>query len=154
MLTLQQISDRIEIDELLARYSHAVDSRNWPLYRTLFTADARIDYTEMGGDVGGVDEITEYLSNAMPMFTGFQHMVSNIIIEFDGSDRATVRSILYNPMILGGGTPEEHIFVCGLWYRDVVVRTTDGWKFQSRYEERSYTYSVTPGMGFAPPPVS
>lgn len=153
MLSLQQLSDRIEIEELLAKYSHAVDSRDWPAYRSLFTPDANIDYSEMGGAAGGVDEITQYLTDAMEMFTGYQHMVSNIIVDFTDDDHANVRSILYNPMILGGGTPEEHIFVCGLWYRDQVVRTDSGWKFASRYEERSYTYSVTAGMGFEPPPV-
>jgi hypothetical protein len=29
MLSLQEISDRLEIQDLLARYSHAVDQRDW-----------------------------------------------------------------------------------------------------------------------------
>ena len=37
MLTLQEISDRIEIQELLVRYSHAVDTRNWEMYENVFT---------------------------------------------------------------------------------------------------------------------
>ena len=40
MLTLREMSDRMEIQDLLVRYAHAVDTRDWPLFRELFTADA------------------------------------------------------------------------------------------------------------------
>ncbi len=53
MLSLQEISDRLEIQELLVRYSHAVDTRDWEAFEHVFTEDAVIDYTEMGGPRGG-----------------------------------------------------------------------------------------------------
>lgn len=36
-LTHEQISDRIEIEEVLTRYCYALDDREWDLYRSLFT---------------------------------------------------------------------------------------------------------------------
>ena len=44
-LSLQQISDRIEIHDLLVRYSHAIDTRNFDALDQVFTPDAFIDYS-------------------------------------------------------------------------------------------------------------
>src|ERR1700751_881744 len=43
-MDLQRISDELEIATLLTRYARAVDSRDWDLYRSVFTDDAHIDY--------------------------------------------------------------------------------------------------------------
>ena len=49
VLSLEEISDRFEIQDLLVAYCHAIDTRNWDALDDVFTADAVIDYTEMGG---------------------------------------------------------------------------------------------------------
>ena len=43
-LSLQEISDRLEIDDLLTRYATGVDRKDWDLWETCFTSDAFIDY--------------------------------------------------------------------------------------------------------------
>jgi hypothetical protein len=52
MLTIEEMSDRLEIMDLLASYSHAIDQRDWDALDDVFTPDALIDYTEMGGSRG------------------------------------------------------------------------------------------------------
>ncbi|WP_207917165.1 nuclear transport factor 2 family protein [Rhizobium sullae] len=47
--SLQEISDRLEIEELLVRYCYAVDDRDWKAYRNVFTLDAVLDDTATGG---------------------------------------------------------------------------------------------------------
>lgn len=141
MLSLQEISDRLEIQELLIRYSHTVDTRDWDSWEQVFTEDAVIDYTEMGGPRGGVKETRAFLESAMPMFSNYQHMVGNTVLEFDG-DTARARTICYNPMVLDRGEGGTHVFFCGLWYRDVLVRTPAGWRIRDRYEERSYIHNM------------
>ena len=42
------MSDDAEIGRLLYRYARAVDSKDWDLYRSVFTADAHIDYSSAG----------------------------------------------------------------------------------------------------------
>jgi len=143
MLSLQEISDRLEIQELLVRYSHAVDSRDWDAFEGVFTDDAVIDYTEMGGPRGGVKETRAFLESAMPMFSSFQHMVGNTVLEFDG-DTARSRTICHNPMVLDRGEGQTHVFFCGLWYRDELVRTPEGWRIKDRYEERAYFHNLPP----------
>jgi 3-phenylpropionate/cinnamic acid dioxygenase small subunit len=140
MMSQQEISDRLEITELLVRYSHAVDTQDWEAFTQVFTPDAVIDYTEMGGPRGSVPETVEFLRTAMSTFASYQHMVSNTVLELDG-DTATARTICFNPMVLDRGDAGTHVFFCGLWYRDALVRTSDGWRIRERYEERSYIYN-------------
>src|SRR5205807_3155286 len=93
----KEIHDRIEIDDLLTRYATAVDTRDWDLYQSVFTADAVIDYTSSGGIRGELAEVTEWLSDTLSGFSMSQHMVTNRDIRVAG-DAATSRSYFYNPM--------------------------------------------------------
>ena len=142
MLDLQEISDRIEIQDLLARYTHAIDQRDWDALDRVFTPDAYIDYSAMGGAAGGLMEIKEFLAGAMPMFEIFQHLVGSSVVDLDG-DTATARTICHNPMVLRGGD-DPHLLVCGLWYRDKLVRTPAGWRISERVEERAYMKEEPP----------
>ena len=45
-------SDELEITALLYRYARAVDTKDWELYRSVFTDDAHIDYSSAGADRG------------------------------------------------------------------------------------------------------
>jgi hypothetical protein len=140
-LSLQQISDRIEIQDLLVRYSHAIDTRDFDLLDEVFTPDAFIDYTSMGGAKGSLPEIKHFLRKAMKQFSGFQHMIGNSMIDLRG-DVATGRTICHNPMVLTRPDGETHVFTCGLWYLDELVRTPDGWRIRKRVEEKCYFHNV------------
>lgn len=142
MLDIQEISDRLEIQDLLARYTLAIDSRDWDALDEVFTADAHIDYTAMGGAAGGLGEIKRFLAEAMPIFESFQHLVGSSVVDIDG-DEARARTICHNPMVLKGGD-DPHLLVCGLWYRDRLVRTADGWRIAERVEESSYMKNLRP----------
>ena len=41
----QVVSDELAIAALLNRYARAVDTKDWDLYRSVFTDDAHIDYS-------------------------------------------------------------------------------------------------------------
>ena len=141
MLPLQEISDRMEIADLLARYSAAIDGRRWNDLDRLFTADAVIDYSEMGGIRGSLAEQKEFLASVMPGFAGFQHLTATSTFDIDG-DVANVRTICFNPMVV---TDEQQVLFCGLWYRDVLVRTPDGWRIRERHEDRGWSLDVRRG---------
>lgn len=148
MLPLQEISDRLEIQHLLARYSHAIDRRDWDGLDPLFTEDAVIDYTQMGGIRGPLAEQKDFLRRTMHAFAGFQHLTATSLVELDG-DTATARTICFNPMVVD----EQHVFFCGLWYVDALVRTAEGWRIAERREERSWFHNLArpPSAGATPP---
>ncbi len=143
MLTLREMSDRMEIQDLLVRYAHAVDTRDWPLFRGLFTEDAVVDYTAFGGPRGPVEAVIAFLDQVLPLFTATQHLVANCAITLDG-DLATARTMCHNPMALpptgAGGQPR--LLVCGLWYRDTLRRTPDGWRLAERAEDKAYQIAL------------
>jgi ketosteroid isomerase-like protein len=145
-MSIEEISDRLEIQDLLATYSHAIDSRDWDALDDVFTEDATIDYTEMGGSRGNVEETKAFLREAMKLFSGFQHLVATTKLTLNG-DTAHARTICYNPMVLDKGDGDTHVFICGLWYKDDFVRTPKGWRISDRYEERSYFHNVPEGFG-------
>jgi hypothetical protein len=144
-LSLPEISDRLEIQDLLVDYSHAIDHSEWDALDDVFTPDAVIDYTEMGGPRGNREETKAFLSSVMPMFSSYQHMVATSKVTIDG-DIAHGRTICYNPMVLPEEDGGTHVFFCGLWYRDTFVRTPAGWRIKERYEERSYFHNRPPGL--------
>ena len=43
----REYTDRLDIRELLDRYSHAVDFIDGPLLETVFAADATVDYSDL-----------------------------------------------------------------------------------------------------------
>ena len=129
----QALADRIAVEDLLTRYATAVDRRDWEQYRSIFTADAEIDYTSAGGIAGTVDEIVEFLSTSLEMFEMTQHLVSNIDLEVNG-DSATVTAMFNNPMRLPGGDT----WFTGGWYHHDLVRTPDGWRSRRLREESAW----------------
>mgnify|MGYP003124368767 CR=1 FL=1 len=128
-MSLQEISDRMEIQDLLVAYSYAIDTRDWDALDEVFTPDAHIDYTAFGGSAGNLAETKAFLAEAMPMFSSFQHMVSTSKIDIDG-DTAHVKTICHNPMVMKLGDDKVQVFYCGLWYVDEMVRT--GWEARRR----------------------
>lgn len=139
MLSLQEISDRLEIEDLMVRYSHAVDTHQWELLDELFTVDAHIDYTAMGGPAGDVESTKKFLATVMPNFSAFQHMISNSSIRVDG-DHATARTMCHNPMLVTSSDGSRRLMLCGLWYHDTFKRVDGEWRIQQRVEEKSYMF--------------
>ena len=136
-LSLEEISDRIRINDLLTRYTVAIDSKDWELLDTVFTPDATVDYTTSGGIRGLYPEVRTWLAKALSAFSMTQHMISNSVVQIAG-DRATARTMVFNPM--GSDTPEGklHLFYVGAYYNDELVRTPDGWRIAVRIEEQAY----------------
>ncbi|MGH9031122.1 MAG: nuclear transport factor 2 family protein [Acidimicrobiia bacterium] len=130
----QEVADRIAIDDLLTRYTIAVDDGDWNLYRTVFTPDAFIDYTSAGGIKGGVDEIAAWLAKALAPFPVRQHLIANKLVSIDG-DTATVRAYFYNPMSITLPDGTSRSTPGGGYYNHRLVRTADGWRSQELIEE-------------------
>ena len=144
----EPFADRIEIDDLLTRYATAVDTRDWDLYQSVFTADAVIDYTSSGGIRGGLAEVTKWLTESLAMFSMSQHLVTNRDIRVT-DDTATSHSYLYNAM---GRTTRDGtlalMFVGGS-YRDKLRRTPDGWRITERIQDTAW-FSSSPGAAGPP----
>jgi 3-phenylpropionate/cinnamic acid dioxygenase small subunit len=136
-LSLEEISDRIEIDDLLIRYTVAIDTKDWELLDTVYTPDAKIDYTTSGGIKSEYPEVRAWLAKALAPFTMTQHLISNSVVQIDG-DTATARTMVFNPMGTDDGKGGLELFYVGAWYDDKLVRTEDGWRIAERFEEKAF----------------
>jgi 3-phenylpropionate/cinnamic acid dioxygenase small subunit len=136
-LSLREISDRIQIQDLLVRYTVAIDTKDWSLLDSCFTPDAHVDYTATGGTKGAYPEVREWLEKALAPFPMTVHYISNSTVELKG-DEASSRTYVINPM----GFPKEdgslHIFTVGGYYVDKLVRTDEGWRIAERVEESAF----------------
>jgi hypothetical protein len=133
-LSPQDVADRLAIDDLLTRYTMAVDSGDWDQLDTVFTPDALIDYTSAGGIRGTRDEIKAWLAQALAPFPVRQHLIANKRVELDG-DAATVRAYFYNPMMIGRPDGTSVATPGGGYYNHRLVRTEDGWRSVELIEE-------------------
>ncbi len=124
------VADRIEIADLLTRYARAVDTRDWTLYRQVFTPSAHIDYRSAGGIAGDVETVAAWLEQTLAGFDMTQHLISNLEVHVDG-DEARVRAMFFNPMRTSDGTR----FTCGGWYDHDLVRTDAGWRSRRLVED-------------------
>ncbi|MDR7291068.1 3-phenylpropionate/cinnamic acid dioxygenase small subunit [Mycolicibacterium senegalense] len=123
------------------RYARAVDSKDWELYRSVFTEDARIDYSSAGAVVGTRDDVVEWFAANFGVIPWSMHYITNIEILESDAETATVRAMFYNPMQLPG-MPE--MSACGGYYHHELVRTADGWRSRSLREENVW-FSNPPG---------
>lgn len=139
-MDLQEMSDRLEIQDLLARYSNAIDTMQWDLLDELFTADADIDYRSMGGIRGTLAEQKAFLESSLPTFfaRGFQHLSATTLFDIDG-DTARIRTICFNPMVF---EDTKHVMFCGMWYQDTLLRVDGRWRIQTRVQDRGWTLDV------------
>jgi 3-phenylpropionate/cinnamic acid dioxygenase small subunit len=126
--------DRLAIQDLVVKYAWAIDEKDWDALDTVFLPDAWLDYSSNpGGASGHYPEIRAWLEKSLAPFPVTQHLVTNIDVSVDG-DRATSRTMVYNPM--GAATREGplHYFFLGGRYDDELVRTDAGWRIAKRVE--------------------
>jgi hypothetical protein len=133
--SVQRLLDKDEIVDLVHRYSYLVDHKVHDEIPELFTEDCVVDYgpgvappirgrTALRAMFGSLAAPTE----ARPGFVATSHHNANVLVTFEGDDRAVVNTSLYAwHLTPHGGTPR--IWGC---YHDVAVRTEDGWRLAER----------------------
>ncbi len=139
-MTLQEISDRFEIMDLLTDYCSAIDTKDIDALDHIFTDDACIDYTRAGGPKTDLKTIKKFLKENLGDLPR-QHIISNIKVHING-DIADVRSLCYNPLELPSENGNLEIAIWGLWYNDELIRTSNGWRIKEKVTEPCYNWKL------------
>ena len=122
--------DYIEIEMLYGWNNIALDSvaENGEMFARTFTPDGSLQID--GRTVAGRQGLAEYAAGGQP---GLRRWLSNLYIE---STEEGAVGWAYVLMIDGfpatGGTRSSATLQSGGLYRDVLVKTADGWRFKSR----------------------
>lgn len=138
MPDLRELSDRMEIADLITSYTRAVDTGEWDRLDAVFTADAWIDYTASGGIRGGFPQVKAWLAEVLPRFVRRQHLIGQLEVVL-GGDAATVTAYFANPMVSVGEDGAERLFACGGLYHHRLVRTGAGWRSRRLVQEIVWT---------------
>jgi 3-phenylpropionate/cinnamic acid dioxygenase small subunit len=135
-MTDQEAKDRLEIQELLARYSWALTDKDWDAWQGVFAPGATVDYGTAGGPVGSPADAAAGLSAMMAAFDVALSQSSNFVLSFETDDLATGRS-MYRMLMRIPGDPPTYMEAQGS-YDDRFIRTSAGWRIQSRFENLVY----------------
>jgi len=143
-MSTREISDRIRINDLLVRYTRAIDTKDWNLLDSCFIPDADVDYTASGGVAGKYPEVRAWLAKALAPFPVTAHYITNSMVDLRG-DRASARTLVLNPMFFANPDGSLHDFTVGATYVDELVWTDAGWRIARRVEEAGYMQGTLPG---------
>lgn len=137
MLTAEDV---IAIHQLMSHYGHVADAGDRGLLRSVFTEDAVFDARPVeAGLHEGVDAIGDWFALGKPPHPPSHHTTNVYVYEEDGAVRARSKWLTINAK---AGRPRSGD------YDDVLVRTADGWRIQTRLATGRY---LEPGH-FVPPP--
>ena len=142
-MDLQEISDRLEIADVVTRYARGIDTGEWDRLDEVFTPDAAIDYTESGGIAGSYPEIKPWLAEMLPaFFPRRMHLIGQVDVEFGAPSEpggvpgaATVIAYFDNPMPMHDGSGGEKIVEVGGMYLHEMTRTPEGWRSRRLHEK-------------------
>ena len=125
---VRRLVDKDEIVDLVHRYSYYVDHNYYDDIASLFTEDCVVDYGPgVGPPIHGRRAFRAMFGTGRG-FVVTSHHNANVLISFEGDDRASVRTSLYAWHETSQGT---NPVMWGAYY-DVVVRTPEGWRFAQR----------------------
>lgn len=130
------LADKLEITELVVRYSTALDTRDWKLLETCFIADPVFD-ADGFPPINDFQTIRDSAAGALAGLDSSQHYVTNIAVALAG-DKASVVSYLQAQHVRAGAEGGPNFLVAGI-YTDDVVRTPDGWRFSHRRLKVTWT---------------
>ncbi|GHC40025.1 nuclear transport factor 2 family protein [Streptomyces cinnamoneus] len=141
--TVQTLTDRAEITDLMDRYLRSLDDgvfdEEWA--RTFHTEDVTADMPI--GTVHGRDALLDHVSRGMAMFDRTVHLSTNAVIEIDG-DRATVRSAQLSTHVLADGS--ESVFISAGHADNELLRTANGWRISASALRVVWTQGTPPRL--------
>jgi len=121
--------DRTEILETIYCYATGVDTKDWPLYRSIFTDEIEVDFSSWDGRPARRIKADEWLAGVQALFPGFdatQHAMTNPRVTIEG-DRASCVMYVQAAHFLRNDEGDAE-FTLGGYYTDRLVRTAAGWK--------------------------
>ncbi|MFT5033804.1 MAG: hypothetical protein ACI9OO_001740 [Bacteroidia bacterium] len=118
-------ADKLDIHELIARYTHALDYHNIPLMRDIWTDDCRFQADEPEVNISGIEDLSEFFRQTVAAVPNVRHVISNLYVDGRGSEaicNAYIQIIDFDTKTL----------IAAGRYRDELVRSASGWRIRNR----------------------
>ena len=148
---LRRLEDRIEINDLIARYGLVMDNRDMAGMPGLFTHDVVISSTDGGMSAAGREAAVEMYRRRIKGLGPSNHFTHDRIVTFDEGSADVARGIVlsHSEMNLRGAA-----MLAAIRYTDVYRREESCWRFAARalsflYFLRADEFAEAMGPGVA-----
>jgi len=118
--------DRLEIQDFMGRFAHAIDVSGPQAMHDIFTEEARFVAEPFQVDITGIDLIIKWMEESAPGFPpGLNHVLTNFVIEKgEGDNEARLHCI---SQAIQDHEGEVKLFAIGR-YQEKLVKTQAGWR--------------------------
>jgi len=123
------MTDVHDVTRRVYEYAYGIDTRDWVLYRSIFTDDIDMNFHSYNGNPGNRMQADDWVTGCRRLFDNLdatQHTMTNPLVEVTG-DTARCRMYMQAEHFLQNrfGNPD---FALGGYYDDQLIRTSGGWK--------------------------
>lgn len=128
--TIQRLSDRLDINELMARYCRHADLLDAEGMAACFTDDCVVAYVpaSIAPPARSKKELLGFLHAYFPNSVSSTHYITNVELLFDTSDRVTAHTYMYSWQRFKGYPAAADCHRYGR-YEFQIVRAAQGWQF-------------------------
>ncbi|GAA0432583.1 nuclear transport factor 2 family protein [Leifsonia naganoensis] len=126
--SLQFLTDKTAIAELVFTVARAMDARDWELLAACFAPDPEGDFAT--GTVRGLAAVLDEYKAFLTPLDVTQHLVGNVVSALDG-DSATSHATFQAQHVRTDADGSGR-YLLGGDYDDILVRTPSGWRIQKR----------------------
>ena len=127
---VQRLVDESDLRDLIHRYALGLDTRDWDLWRSIFTDQVLIDLSDYEPEPPpqptAADTQVRYVRRLFAGFDATQHLIGSQRYLIDG-DTATIVAHMRAEHWLTSGQGGDRYTMYGT-YTDTCVRTADGWR--------------------------
>ena len=123
---IQTLEDRVEIQDLVARYFKVTDDDDESALAECFARDARFNATGFEGGAGRYG-VMEFLKSARSTMQQTVHTLNYVHIDFQGPDEATGTVMAHLEIGIGGTT-----VYAAVRFLDTYAREDGQWRIASR----------------------
>jgi len=124
--------DFLAVCDLRYRYATGIDTRDWPLHRSIYTDEIEMDFSSYNGAPARRLAADAWVEGLKPLFHGLaatQHSMTNPRVTVEG-DSATLVMYMQAEHVLDH-EDQDAVFTLGGYYSDLVVRTAAGWRISA-----------------------
>jgi hypothetical protein len=145
--------------DLLNRYADALDTRDWPALKELYTEDAVFSARRLLGVGGpeadafaieGRDKLVATIGAIIDTLSGTHHFLSNYVVDVEAGGAAATVSCYLRAYHAGAG-PRAHLFEESLGRFDLkTVRIGAAWKIREMQETVMIMLGTPEAFGVGP----
>ena len=118
---------RQELADLVLQYSTGIDTRDWEMFREIWTEDCETDYGKVGS-WKGADAITDFMEQVHAPCGHTMHTLGNQVVKATSDGYS---SLTHVDAIVMNGDNRSGFRMVG-FYDDDIVATDRGWKIARR----------------------